>query len=157
MIDPIVATTAMMITTIFLKKALEKSGEKFGEAMSTKVGEAIDKIRQHSPELAIALEAGDEQVLKLSPEVLATIPADPIFVELLAAADAEPNVKFQEKLPEVEAGKILQVMACDIEGASFKAKSMKQKPPTGSDNVEQIMLNNVKVTGDVDLGDLSQG
>jgi hypothetical protein len=60
MIDPVIATTAMTIATIFLKKALEKSGEKFGEAMSTKVGQAIDRIRQHSPEVAIALEAFDE-------------------------------------------------------------------------------------------------
>jgi hypothetical protein len=157
MIYPVIATTAITIATIFLKKALEKSGEKFGEAMSTKVGQAINRIRQHSPEVAIALEAGDEQVLTLSPEVLATIPAEPIFAELLAVADAEPNAKFQEELPEVKAGKILQVMARDIEGASLKAKSMTQTAPTDSDNVEQIMLQNVKVTGDIDLGDLSQG
>lgn len=153
MIDPLTAT----IATIFLTKALEKSGEKFGEAMSMKVGQAIDKIRQHSPKTAIALEAGDEKVLRLSPEVLVKIPADPIFAELLAAADAEPNVKFQEKLPDVKAGNFLQVMARDIEGASLKAKSMTQTAPAGSDNVEQIMLQNVKVLGDIDLGDLSQG
>lgn len=147
----------MTIATIFFKKVLEKSGENFGEAISTKVGQAIDRIRQHSPEVAIALEAGDEKVLKLSPEVLAKIPADPIFAELLATADDEPNVTFQEKLPAVKAGKILQVMASDIEGASLKAKSMKQMAPMGSNDVEQIMLQNVKVSGDIDLGDLSQG
>jgi hypothetical protein len=114
MIDPVIATTAMTIATIFLKKGLEKSGEKFGEAMSTKVGQAIDRIRQHSPEVAIALEAGDEQVLKLSPEVLAKIPADPIFAELLATADAEQNKTFQEKFQAVQAGGTINIIGKQI-------------------------------------------
>jgi hypothetical protein len=114
MIDPVIATTAMTIATIFLKKGLEKSGEKFGEAMSTKVGQAIDRIRQYSPEVAIALEAGDEQVLKLSPEVLAKIPADPIFAELLATADAEQNKTFQEKFQAVQAGGTINIIGKQI-------------------------------------------
>ena len=45
-------------------------------------------------------------------------------------------------------------MAIDLEGSSLKVKSLKQKAPVGS--VEQTMLKNVKITGDIDLGDLSQ-
>lgn len=149
-------TIATTIAVIFLTKALEKSGEKFAEATIAKMGQAIAKIRQHSPETAQALEAGDKQVLNLSQGVLAQIPPDRIFAEFLAAAEAEENAAFQERLPDVKAGKIVQVMASDIEGASLKAKSMKQTAPPGSGSVAQTMLKNVKITGDIDLGDLTQ-
>lgn len=33
---------------------------------------------------------------------------------------------------------------------------MRQKAPSDSDSVEQTMLKNVKVTGDIDLDDLTQ-
>ena len=69
--------------------------------MSAKVRQAIDKIRQHSPEMAIALEVGDEKVLKLSPEVLAKIPA-------------EPNEVFREKLQVVKAGGTINIIGKQI-------------------------------------------
>ncbi|MFO0053640.1 MAG: hypothetical protein ACOVQ3_00195 [Dolichospermum sp.] len=47
-------------------------------------------------------------------------------------------------------------MATDIEATNLKAKSMQQKAPPSAEFVEQTMLKNVKVTGDIDLGDLSQ-
>ena len=47
-------------------------------------------------------------------------------------------------------------MATDIEATNLKAKSMQQKAPLDAEFVEQTMLKNVKVTGDIDLGDLSQ-
>ena len=150
--EPIsIATT---IAVLFLTKALEKTGEKFGEGIVGKMGAAIAKIRHHSPETAAAIEAGDNKVLELS---VAQIPAEPIFAEFLAAADAEPNAALQAKLPDVKAGKIIQVMASGIEATNLKAKSMTQTAPPGSDSVEQIMLKDVKVSGDIDLGDLSQG
>jgi hypothetical protein len=148
-------TIATTIGVLFLTKALEKTGEKFGEGIVTKMGAAIAKIRDHAPEAAAAIEAGDEKVLK--DPALAQIPAEPIFAEFLAAADAEPNVALQAKLPDVKAGKIVQVMASGIEGTNLRAKSMTQTAPAGSESVEQTMLKDVKVTGDIDLGDLSQG
>jgi hypothetical protein len=154
MIDHTVATT---IATIFLTKALEGSGEELGKLLLSKVSQSISKIFQYSPKIAIALQSGDSQVLNLDEEVLAQIPPDPIFAEFLAAADVEQNAAFQKRLSDVKAGRILQVMANDIEGASLKAKSMKQTAPSGRDSVRQTMLRNVKVTGDIDLGDLSQG
>jgi hypothetical protein len=75
----------------------------------------------------------------------------------VAAADAEPNVALQAKLPDIKSGRIVQVMASGIEGTNLKVKSMKQTAPAGSESVEQTMLKDVKVTGDIDLGDLSQG
>jgi hypothetical protein len=153
--EPIsIATT---IAVLFLTKALEKTGEKFGEGIVGKMGAAIAKIRHHSPETAAALEAGDKKVLELDAAALAKIPAETIFAEFVAAADAEPNVALQAKLPDVKAGKIVQVMASGIEGTNLRAKSMKQTAPSGSESVEQTMLKDVKVTGDIDLGDLTQG
>ncbi len=150
-----IATT---IAVLFLTKALEKTGEKFGEGIVAKMGAAIAKIRHHAPETAAALEAGDKKVLELDAVALAKIPAEePIFAEFVAAADAEQNVALQAKLPDVKAGKIIQVMASGIEGTNLRAKSMTQTAPPGSESVEQTMLKDVKVTGDIDLGDLSQG
>ena len=151
--EPIsIATT---IAVLFLTKALEKTGEKFGEGIVGKMGAAIAKIRHQSPETAAAIEAGDTKVL--AAPALAQIPDERIFAEFLAAADVEPNAALQAKLTDVKAGKILQVMASGIEGGNLKAKSMTQTAPPGSDSVEQIMLKDVKVSGDIDLGDLSQG
>jgi hypothetical protein len=56
----------------------------------------------------------------------------------------------------VKAGTIVQVMATDIEANNLKAKSMQQKAPLDAEFVEQTMLKNVKVMGDIDLSDLSQ-
>lgn len=98
--DP--ASIAFTIGTIFLTKALEKSGEKFGEATIAKLGQSLAKIRQHSPETAMAIEAGDPQVLNLGTATLEQIPVDPIFTELAAALDAETNQELRKKLAELK-------------------------------------------------------
>ncbi len=152
--EPITIATA--IVTIFFTKALEKTGEKFGEATLTKTRDAIAKIREHSPEIAGQLESGDREVLSLGKAVLESLPIDPIFAEMAAAADAEENAILKAKMNEESTRKIVQVMAIDLEGSSLKVKSMRQKAPAGSGNVEQTMLKNVKITGDIYLGDLSQ-
>ena len=156
--DPITLATA--ITTIFLTGVLQKQGENFSDVLMQKVGKAIAIIRKHSPDTAAALTAGNPEVLSLKPEVLQQIPDDPIFAELVATADVENNNTFRDKLQAikqaVKAGTIVQVMATDIEATNLKAKSMQQKAPLDAEFVEQTMLKNVKVTGDIDLGDLSQ-
>jgi hypothetical protein len=95
--------------------------------------------------------------LELDAAALAKIPAEPIFGEFVAAADAEPNVALQAKLPDVKVGKIVQVMLDGFEGNDLTVKSAKQKAPDGSASVEQKMFTNMKLTGNADLGDLSQG
>ncbi|CAN1210635.1 hypothetical protein TUMEXPCC7403_10595 [Tumidithrix helvetica PCC 7403] len=110
--DPL--TVATTIGIIFLTKALEKSGEKFGEATIAKVGQAIAKIREHSPETAKALEAGNPTVLNLGKAVLEEIPPDPIFTELVAAADAEENQEFKEKFQAVKAGGTITIIGKQI-------------------------------------------
>jgi hypothetical protein len=156
--DPITLVTA--ITTIFLTGVLQKQGENFSDVLMQKVGKAFDFIRKHSPDTAAALTAGNPEVLSLKPEVLQQIPSDPTFAELVDTADVEKNTTFQEKYQAmkqaVKAGKIVQVMATDIEATNLKANSMKQTAPLDAEFIEQTMLKNVKVTGDIDLGDLSQ-
>jgi hypothetical protein len=151
-----ISTIAITITTIFLTKALEKSGEIFSKAVIEKMGQVIKQIRYYSPETAMAIEAGDVRLLNSSEGLLDAIPPDPIFAEFMAVAEAEQNALFQTKLLEVKASKILQVMASDIEAVNLKAKSMKQIVPKASSVVEQIMLSNVNISGDIDLGDLIQ-
>lgn len=98
--EPVTITAA--IALIFFTKALEKTGEKFAEATLAIVGKAIAKIREHSPETAKAIEAGDAKVLNLGTAVLEQIQPDPIFAELLAAADAEENQELRQKLEEIK-------------------------------------------------------
>ena len=95
-------------------------------------------------------------MLNLGKAVLESLPIDPIFAEMAVAADAEKNAILRAKMNEESTRKIVQVMAIDLEGRSLKVKSLKQKAPTGNSEVEQTMLKNVKITGDIDLGDLSQ-
>lgn len=108
--DPI--TTA--IATIFLTKALEKTGENFGEGTIAKVGEAIAKIRKHSPETAKLLESGDAKVLDNGTAVLKDISPDPIFAELVEEAGKEENTTFQEKFQAVKAGGTINIIGKQI-------------------------------------------
>jgi hypothetical protein len=111
MIDPTVAIT---ISTIFLTKTLEGSGEELGKVLLGIVGQSISKIFQYSAKIARALESGDPQVLNLDKEVLAQIPSDPIFAELLDAASAEQNAKFKEKFQALKADNITNIIGKQI-------------------------------------------
>jgi len=100
-------TIATAIATIFFTKALEKTGEKFGEATLAKTRNAIAKIREHSPEIAGQLESGDREVLSLGKAVLESLPIDPIFAEMAAAADVEENAILKAKMNEESTRKIV--------------------------------------------------
>lgn len=104
-------TISTTISTIFLIKALEKTGEKFADDTLAKMSQAFAIICYHAPEIAGAVQLGDRDILSLHEGLLADmIPADPIFLVFLTAADADPNLAFQAKLPDVKAGKILKVL-----------------------------------------------
>ncbi|MCA6510782.1 MAG: hypothetical protein ACK596_16365 [Pseudanabaena sp.] len=90
--------------------------------------------------------ADDPDVIKLLDEVRS-----------LLANNQELAAKIEELAAQSKIGaKSVQVMASDIEGVNLRAKSMKQTAPSVSGSVEQTMLKNVKVTSDIDLGDLTQ-
>jgi hypothetical protein len=111
MADPL---TISLLATLFITKAFEKSGEKLGEGLTKKVGEAIAHLRRQSPKVAEALEAGDATVLAWGMATLEPIRAEPIFAELTAEAEAEENPEFQEKLEAVKAGGTVNIIGKQI-------------------------------------------
>ena len=106
-----------------------------------------------------AISAGQEIDYQKAVIDVEAIADDPDVVKLLDEVRSLLSSN-QELAARVEAmaakAKVVQVMASDLEGVNLRAKSMKQTAPLGSSSVEQTMLKNVKVTGDIDLGDLTQ-
>jgi len=110
-----------------------------------------------------AISAGadfDTQQAVIDVEAIAD---DPDVVKLLEqvrsllANNQELAAKVEDLQAQAKIGsKSVQVMASDIEGINIRAKSMRQTAPSVSGSVEQTMLKNVKVMGDIDLGDLTQ-
>jgi hypothetical protein len=106
--------TTGLLATLFITKAFEKSGEKLGEGLTKKVGEAIAHLRKKSPRVAEALEAGDATVLDWGTATLEPIKADPIFTELTAEAKAEKNPLFQEKFETMKLGGTVNIIGKQI-------------------------------------------
>ncbi|WP_373525768.1 hypothetical protein [Nostoc sp.] len=127
-------TAAIAIGSIIATKALEKTGEKVGEALWDKTGKFLVTLKKHSPYTVAAIEKAPEQALdygKAVLEVESAAKANPEVAqaaqELAAAAKAEPNPKLAEILamPNLEklADKIGQVVmpggTGNIENMSF--------------------------------------
>ncbi|ODG99442.1 hypothetical protein A4S05_37680 [Nostoc sp. KVJ20] len=130
----ILETAAIAVGTIIATKALEKTGEKVGEALWDKTGKFLVTLRKQSPQTVIAIEKAPEQPLdygKAVLEVESAAKANPEVAEaakeLAEAAKAEPNPKLAEILamPNLEklADKIGQVVmpggTGNIENMSF--------------------------------------
>jgi len=114
-------TAAIAIGSIIATKALEKTGEKVGEALWDETGKFLVTLKKHSPHTVAAIEKAPEQPLdygKALLEVESAAKANPEVAqaaqELAAAAKAEPNPKLAEILamPNLEklADKIGQVV-----------------------------------------------
>lgn len=127
-------TAAIAIGSIIATKALEKTGEKVGEALWDKTGKFLVTLKKHSPYTVAAIEKAPDQPLdygKALLEVESAAQANPEVAqaaqELAAAAKAEPNPKLAEILamPNLEklADKIGQVVmpggTGNIENQSF--------------------------------------
>ncbi|MCC5643689.1 hypothetical protein LC607_12170 [Nostoc sp. CHAB 5824] len=117
----ILETAAIAVGTIIATKALEKTGEKVGEALWDKTGNFLVTLKKQSPHTVAAIEKAPEQPLdygKAVLEVESAAKANPEVAqaaqELAAAAKAEPNPKLAEILamPNLEklADKIGQVV-----------------------------------------------
>jgi len=148
-----------------------------GTGSLTKVGENITDetvklarslwsiLSRKAPDSQTArlIEAGKEIDYQQAVIDVEAIADDPDVVKLLdevrslLSSNQELATKVEELVVQAKIGsKSVQVMANDIEGVNLRAKSMKQTAPSVSGSVEQTMLKNVKVTGDIDLGDLTQ-
>ncbi len=96
---------AIAIGTVIATKALEKTGEKVGEALWDKAGQFLVTLKKHSPDTVVAIEKAPSQPLDYGKAVLEVESAAQInpevnqaMQELAAAAKAEPNPKFNEIL-----------------------------------------------------------
>lgn len=102
--EPLTAS-AIAIGTVIATKALEKTGEKVGEALWDKTAQFLVTLKKHSPNTIVAIEKAPSQPLDYGKAVLEVESAAQInpevnqaMQELAAAAKAEPNLKFNEIL-----------------------------------------------------------
>jgi len=120
-----ITTTAIAIGAIVGKKALEKTGDKIGEALSNKIGQFLAILKKQAPETASAIEKAPEQPLDYGKAVLeietvakSNPEVNQLVQELAAAAKAEPNAKFAEivSMPSLQklADKIVNYSQRDI-------------------------------------------
>ena len=95
--EPLTAS-AIAIGTVIATKALEKTGEKVGEALWDKTGQFLVTLKKHSPHTVVAIEKAPSQPLDYGKAVLevesaakANTEINQAMQELLAAAKADPN------------------------------------------------------------------
>ena len=126
------STAAIAIGSVVATKALEKTGEKVGEALWDKASKFRVTLKKHSPHTITAIEKIPEEKLdygKAVLEVESAAKANPevnrAMQELAAAAKTEPNPKFNQILamPNLEklAEKIGQVV---MPGGTGKIENM---------------------------------
>ena len=96
-------TAAIAIGSVVATKALEKTGEKVGEALFDKTSKFLSSLKKQSPQTVTAIEKAPEQPLdydKAVLEVESAAQANPevnrAMQELAATAKAEPNPKIAE-------------------------------------------------------------
>ena len=82
------STAAIAIGSVVATKALEKTGEKVGEALWDKTGRFLVTLKKHSPHTITEIEKVPEQQLDYGKAVAE--------VESAARADSEVNQAMQE-------------------------------------------------------------
>ncbi|MGG6239706.1 Fis family transcriptional regulator [Nodosilinea sp. AN01ver1] len=155
MVEPL-SLLAGAITTYVVPKALEKVGEKVGEAALAKSGAAIQATRkavqdkltatQTAGVLAIAEAEPTDTNLKLLETVLLTqMQQDQLFAEQLQAL----NQQIQAQSPGLQA--VLDTVR--VRG-NVEVGNVEQVSETGV--AEQIVGRNLGVGGDLKIGDITQ-
>jgi hypothetical protein len=81
-------TAAIAIGAVVGKKALEKTGEKIGEALSNKIGKFLSALKKQSPQTITAIEQAQEQPLDYGQAIRE--------VEVIAQANPEVNQTMEE-------------------------------------------------------------
>jgi hypothetical protein len=116
---------AIAIGTVIATKALEKTGEKVGEALWDKTGQFLVTLKKHSPHTVEAIEKAPSQPLDYRQAVLEVESAAKVHPdvnqavqELAAAAKAETNPNIVEivNMPNLQklADKIVNYAERDI-------------------------------------------
>ncbi len=103
--EPIL-TAALAIGTILTTKALEKGGEKLGEAVVDRSGKVLASLRNKSPETVTAIEIAPAELdyAKTLETIKFEADRDPQFAkllqELVAAAQTDPNPKLSNLISQ---------------------------------------------------------
>ncbi|HLO51481.1 MAG TPA: hypothetical protein VK211_23915 [Kamptonema sp.] len=103
--EPLLAA-ALAISTIISTKALEKTGEKLGEAVIDRSGKFLASLRNKSPEIVTAIEITPAEIdyAQAVETVKMEAERDPQFAqllqELLIAAQTDPNSKLSNFLSQ---------------------------------------------------------
>lgn len=116
---------AIAIGTVIATKALEKTGEKVGEALWDKTAQFLVTLKKHSPHTVVAIEKAQEQpldygkaVVEVESAAIAHAEVNQAVQELAAAAKAETNPKIVEivNMPNLQklADKIVNYAQGDI-------------------------------------------
>ncbi len=159
--------TGAAVATLLLTKMIEKVGEKMGEKLpelGSKALEQIGKLKQvlwrKAPETASAIERVTYQ-----PELVEQQP-EQYGIEVLTAkleSATKQDIEIAEVVDALAAevlpqlpSKVVQKMAVGIKGKSLTAKDLLQEAKSGSTDVNQEMLKDVNIEGDINLGDLTQ-
>ncbi|MDB9303882.1 hypothetical protein PN488_05760 [Nodularia spumigena CS-591/12] len=159
--------TAAAVATLLLTKMIEKVGEKMGEKLpelGSKVLEQIGKLKQvlwrKAPETASAIERVTYQ-----PELVEQQPEEygikvlTAKMELATKQDQEVaevvDALAAEVLPQIPS-KVVQVMMVGIKGKNLTAQDLIQEAASGSTNINQQMLKNIELEGDINVGNLTQ-
>lgn len=104
----LISTAAIAVGSVIATKALEKTGEKVGEALWNKTDKFLVTLKKHSPHTITAIEKAQQQPLdygKASLEVENAAQSNPEIAraihELVNAASSESNAKFGEFLKQI--------------------------------------------------------
>jgi hypothetical protein len=119
------STAAIAIGTVIATKALEKTGEKVGEALWDKTGKFLVTLNKHSPQTVVAIQKAPEAPIDYGKAVLEVESAakenpevNQAMQDVAAAAKAETNPKIVEivNMPNLQklAEKIVNYAQGDI-------------------------------------------
>ena len=155
MTEPI---TVAVLVTLAVQKFVESSASELAKKYTI---EALAKISELWQQIKTKLQGKSVKVDDALVRVEAGTGIEAAKETIIKYLDVEmeEDKDFAGALKRIAAeiqNRTVQVIAVDIEAASFKAKNMKQKATAGDGLREQTMLKNVKVTCAIDLGDLTQ-
>jgi hypothetical protein len=121
---------AIAIGTVIATKAVEKTGEKVGEALWDKTSQFLVTLKKHSPHTYVAFEKAPSQPLDYGKAVLE--------VESAAKANPEVNLAVEELVAEAKANPPLN-LAQTLEDIAVVLKSQFPQNQTWISTIKNII------------------
>ena len=149
MIDPItITTTATAIAAVIFNKAIEKSGENLGGAVSNKIGQIVSAVRNKLK--GVGMERVLTQVQDNPTESNQEFFQQALEMQMISdSIFANKLLELKEQLEKMEGGRQIMLSGLELEG-DLKVQDMKQKG-----GQQQEMLTDVKAKN-MGLGNLTQ-